>query len=141
MHFYVLRDASTAKSTPGRLYLQQDGGDVFLGYTLEDVVRSGPKVAGRTAIPAGTYGLSVTFSNHFRKPLPLLSNVPNFSGVRIHGGNDADDTEGCILVGRTRFNSDRIGLCAPVVDLIMQYLHAAEARHEPATITIWECPV
>ena len=83
MHFYVLRDASTAKSTPGRLYLQQDGGDVFIGYTLEDVVRSGPKVHGRTAIPAGTYGLSVTFSNHFQKPLPLLANVPNFSGVRI----------------------------------------------------------
>lgn len=141
MQFYVLRDVSTAKSTPGRMYLHQEFGDVFIGYTLEDVVRSGPKVAGRTAIPAGNYPLTVTMSNRFKKPLPLLSDVPNFSGVRIHGGNSSDDTEGCILVGRTRFNSDKIGLCAPVVDLIIQYLHAASARHEPAAITIRECPV
>jgi len=67
-------------------------------YTCEDVVRD-HKVPGLTAIPVGTYQIAMTFSQRFQKVMPLLLNVPNFTGIRIHAGNTSSDTDGCILVG------------------------------------------
>ena len=82
--------------TIGKLYI--DG--VKFCDTLADVVREdGIKVYGQTAIPAGTYNVVLTMSNRFKKVLPLLQNVPNFEGIRIHAGNTSEDTHGCLLVG------------------------------------------
>lgn len=80
--------------TVSKLYI--DG--VYQCFVMEDAIRD-TKIYGRTAIPRGTYKVVVTMSNRFKTLLPLLENVPNYSGVRIHPGNTSADTEGCLLPG------------------------------------------
>lgn len=96
MKLLLKRIALQETYTIGKLYI--DG--VKFCDTLEDKVRpDGVKVYGETAIPAGTYKVIITWSNRFKRKLPLLLNVPGFDGIRIHPGNTAVDTHGCILVG------------------------------------------
>lgn len=82
--------------------LHADG--AFVCYTLEDRVRQrdDKKVPGRTAIPAGMYQIQLTWSPRFLRDLPLIKAVPGFEGIRVHAGNSAQDTDGCVLVGLTR---------------------------------------
>jgi hypothetical protein len=105
-------------------------------WTLEDVVRpaGAPKVFGQTAIPYGTYGVDITMSPHFGRLLPLVVNVPGFSGVRIHPGNTAADTEGCILVGQDRLGKS-LGHSRAAFDALFPLLRAAIAKG-PVTLEI-----
>ena len=48
-------------------------------------------------IPAGTYPLRRTYSYKFKKLLPLVDEVPDRSGIRIHRGNKPEHSTGCIL--------------------------------------------
>lgn len=102
----------------------------FYGYTLEDTYRGQlehvtDKIDGKTAIPVGTYTVSITHSNRFHKDLPLLANVPRFSGVRIHGGNSAADTLGCILLGAATNHVDNVSNCAALVQGITDLIRKA----------------
>ena len=80
-----------------------EGGPYFcdtLEPTWRDYRHGGRKIKGRSAIPEGRYPVVITYSPKMKQWLPLLVNVPMFSGIRIHAGNTAEDTQGCILVGQ-----------------------------------------
>ena len=97
MDLLLMRKEFTTESTIGELFVN----GVFECYTLEDMVRP-VKIAGLTAISSGQYEVVVTYSERFKRLLPLLLNVPQFDGIRIHVGNKAKDTHGCILVGKVK---------------------------------------
>lgn len=100
MELELKRKWLTEASTVGELYVN----GVFECYVLEDRYRPPPepKVYGATAIPCGRYEVKITPSPKFKRDLPLLLDVPQYQGVRIHPGNTAADTEGCLLPGRVR---------------------------------------
>ena len=109
-HYLILeRKYKKAAYTIGNLYRQNpaNGEFIFMCNVIEDTVRNPistalhkfVKVFGETAIPYGTYEIVRTKSPRFKKVLPELLNVPHFAGVRIHTGNTASDTEGCLLPG------------------------------------------
>lgn len=60
------------------------------------------KVYGKTAIPTGEYTVVLSYSNKFKKTLPEIKNVPGWSGVRIHSGNTAADSLGCLILGENK---------------------------------------
>lgn len=116
----VKRLYKTDNSTIGEMLI--DG--VFECFTLEDKERP-VKIKGETAIPKGTYRVIINESNRFKRLLPLLIDVPNFEGVRIHSGNSNHDTEGCILVGQTR-NKNYIGQSRKAFDKLFKKMQAAK---------------
>lgn len=111
-------------------------------FTLEDPVRDiapngDGKVMHETAIPAGTYDVVITYSERFKKDMPLLVGVPHFTGIRIHAGNTAEDTWGCILVGKAVSNDElKRGTSKAAYDQLFTKLSAAKVRGEHVSITI-----
>lgn len=132
MELNLKRTVLTEASTIGQLSI----GGKFQCFTLEDRIRPpGVKVAGKTAIPKGRYEIQVTHSPRFGKLMPLLVDVPGFAGIRIHSGNKAADTEGCILVGETQ-GKDFIGNSRKAYKALFAKLLEASGRNEPIWLTI-----
>ena len=99
MHIRVVREPTKNDTTLGALFID----DHWQCHTLEDIIRPvGEKIYGETAIPPGRYKLVLSMSNRFKRILPEVLAVPNFTGIRIHAGNTAKDTHGCLLWGQTR---------------------------------------
>lgn len=124
----------SSSATIGELYIDKK----YIADTLEDRVRpEGEKVYGKTAIPEGTYEVKLTYSPRFKKILPEILNVPNFSGIRIHTGNSSKDTEGCILVGTwDGEKEDWVGNSRIAFNELMSLLQKAADNKEKITITI-----
>lgn len=98
-----------SKYTIGKLFIN----DEYFCDTIEDIDRGlkssmsieyikKKKVYAETAIPTGTYKIEMTYSNKFKRILPLLVDVKGFSGIRIHRGNTEKDSSGCIVIGENK---------------------------------------
>ena len=143
MRILLQRHALKAGYTIGRMEIN---GRYFCD-TLEDTDRglresmtedeiAALKVKGATAIPTGTYRIDMqTRSQRFGRVLPRLVSVKGYSGVLIHSGNTADDTEGCILVGENRERGKVLNSRATLERLLV-FLRAAQAEGEKIELTI-----
>lgn len=139
MRIQVRRTTRTQSYTVSSMYLDGER----MCYVLEDAVReilgqpvSSWKIPGKTAIPAGVYPVSVSWSGRFQKMLPLMKNVPGFDGIRIHPGNTDEDTEGCLLVGLSWPGGDRIGESAKAFSMIFPLIQSAWSLGELITLEI-----
>lgn len=133
----------TEKTTIGELFLNpsDEGTRGFECYVLEDKYRGdAPKVPGETCIPYGTYEVIVDFSPKFQTDMLHVMNVPGFEGIRIHPGNVAEDTEGCLLPGITR-EVDHVNFSRPAYAQLGQKIRAALGRGEKVFLTIQPAPL
>lgn len=134
MNIVLKRIAKRDTYTIGQLYI--DG--QYWCDTLEDRVRDlskERKVAGETAIPAGTYDVVVNISPKFKRLLPRLLSVQHFEGVLIHRGNTAADSAGCILVGENKAKGKVLNSTI-WEHRITEYLLDAQNKGEDIKITV-----
>jgi hypothetical protein len=139
MELTLQRIAKRKDYTIGKMYIE----GTYLCDTLEptwrDYQHGARKIAGRSAIPEGRYAVVVTWSIGFKRWLPqLIGNWKfnhNWQGVRIHAGNNAKDTRGCILVGENR----KVGMVLnsrACLKSLMESIQEAKDRGEPVWLTV-----
>ena len=151
MELILERIAKRKTYTIGRLYIRRQVMDEYLPGTADDYFcdtleptwrdyeHGAYKVKGRSAIPEGRYAIVISWSPKFKQWLPILLGGPEFNkqwqGIRIHAGNTAADTEGCILVGKNR-EVGKVLDSRIWVHRLKQKIVEAKGRGEPVWITI-----
>lgn len=94
-------------------------------------------------IPKGVYPIEYTWSPKFNRLLPLLK-VPHRKGLRIHAGNSAADTKGCILLGlQVRSQGNEFFLTdsrKAVAEFLRLPFVPNMSKVDPSTITIQNDP-
>lgn len=144
MEILVKRNPTNGKSTIGKLSIV---GSSFHCLTLEDADRGLKKTDSLeyihtikqqniTAIPTGRYQVIIDMSVRFKKLMPLLVGVPGFAGIRIHSGNTAADTDGCLLLGTEVVSDDFIGNSREALAGFYPLLKSAIDKGEKVYITI-----
>lgn len=153
MKLKVERKWKKATYTIGRLYVD---GELFCN-TLEDVDRGlkqtmatgtilGKKVYGETAIPTGTYGVTLNVTSpkyasvkwawdFCRGKMPRLLNVKGYDGVLIHPGSTEKDSAGCLLVGKNT-QVGKLTQSRDTFKALYKKMKAAADRGEEITIEI-----
>lgn len=109
MELKVKRLYKKSDYTIGKMYINGqyfcdtvEDTDRGLSQNMKNSTIEAKKIYGKTAIPTGRYNVVLSYSNKFKKTLPLLKDVLGFSGIRIHSGNTAEDSLGCIIVGENK---------------------------------------
>ena len=145
LEFSLVRKYFNEEYTIGKL----SADNVYLCDTLEDKVRdlqdrnhdgdfNDPgegKVYGKTAIPYGRYRILFTYWKKHNRMAPLLQNVPGFTGIFIHSGNTAADSEGCILPGENK-EKGKVLYSKYHVNIIENLIHGALRDGKEVYITI-----
>jgi len=131
----IIRDDEFPTKTFGKMFI--DGR--YFGETLEDTDREmekgGVKVYGESAIPRGRYPVTVSVSRRFGREMPEVLDVPEFRGVRIHGGNTEHDTLGCPLLGQVRTGTG-VANCKGINDRLLLTIKAALQRGEDVWLVV-----
>lgn len=142
MNILVNRIAKRDTYTIGKVYINDqyfcdsiEDKDRGLTDSMSETEITSKKVYGETAIPTGTYTVTLTYSNKFKKVLPSINNVKGFSGIRIHSGNTAKDSLGCILVGQNK-EVGKVLNSRVTFDKLFAKLQEASSKGEKITITI-----
>jgi hypothetical protein len=137
MTIQIIRTPVKGKPTMGVMLIDNK----FFSYILEDEDRglrqdmpleqiNKLKVYGDTAIPSGHYKVSLTWSDKFKRVLPLIKNVPGYSGVRIHRGNFKKDTLGCPLVGYEKGDFIVLDSKNAEIDFVKLFKDSPEKEHD-----------
>lgn len=140
MNILLQRNPSAQGATVGKISVN----GVFTCYSLEDEIREVPgrpvaewKIKGATAIPAGVYRITLETSNRFGPDTLTVNAVPGFTGVRIHAGNTAADTEGCPLLGMQATDHSLIGgTSGPAVALVKRMVRSAIDAGDTVLLTV-----
>ena len=151
MEIILKRIAKRKDYTIGRLYIRTEEVEEYRTYTNDeyfcdtleptwrDYANGAYKIKGKSAIPEGRYAVVITWSPRFKTWLPLLVGNQEFSkkwqGIRIHAGNTAKDTQGCILVGKNREVGKVLDSRKWLYEL-KQKIVAAKDRDAPVWMTV-----
>ena len=147
MELFVVRKYFKERYTIGKFYNE----NTFICNTLEDPIRElkdlnhdgdfddpgEGKIYGDTAIPCGKYEVIIADSPTLKRRLPLLLDVPGFTGILIHAGRTYKNTKGCILVGENKRKGELIN--GPYFETtIRDMIETAIAKFEKVFLTVKE---
>lgn len=150
--FHLKRDTYRGDTTLGILY--DPSGKQFC-YVLEDVVRAyGIKDKKRTAIPSTvddfTYKMTIRTSPEYGEVVVIYTSEKDgmyyldyggisYQMILAHGGNDAEDTDGCLLVNKNR-DTDEMTAWGSQKEVIKEAVKALEKEGYDVRLRITNLP-
>lgn len=127
MELKLVRLYKKSEYTIGKLYIDGkyfcdtvEDCDRGLTSTMSEAEIAKRKIYGKTAIPTGRYRVTLTYSNKFKRVLPLVNAVKGFLGIRMHNGKDASSSLGCIIVGENKIKGGVINSKATMEKLMQR---------------------
>jgi hypothetical protein len=148
MKLEVLRINSSDDFTSGILFDVSNNKRKFLAYTLEDEHRD-QKVMHETRVPAGRYRITLQEAGRFHtkykskfaskgadwwKGSILVNNVPNFTGILWHIGNQESATSGCLLLGLDQKESNWVGSSTAAFEKVYPIVRDAVLSGDPVWV-------